>query len=46
MYEEMDKVFASVSALAEKGEPVPIQDAYYCYTVSLKITSYTRFSFV
>ncbi|OXV07329.1 hypothetical protein Egran_04906, partial [Elaphomyces granulatus] len=32
MYEEMDKVFASVSALAEKGEPVPIQDAYYCYT--------------
>ncbi|OQE24211.1 hypothetical protein PENFLA_c010G02605 [Penicillium flavigenum] len=32
MYEEMAKVFSKLSAVADKGEPVPIQDAYYCYT--------------
>ncbi|KAI1975531.1 hypothetical protein LOZ55_004632 [Ophidiomyces ophidiicola] len=32
MYEEMDKVFEKILPVIENNEPVPIQDAYYCYT--------------
>jgi cytochrome P450 len=33
MYDEIEKVFSRISKLASRGEIIPIQEAYYCYTV-------------
>ena len=35
MYEEIEKVFAKITEFAEQGKVIPIQEAYYCYTVSI-----------
>ena len=33
LYEELELLFAKISEYGDKGEEVPIQELYYCYTV-------------
>ena len=40
MYDEMDKIFTKVSAIAHRGEVVPLQEVYYCYTVCFPTQKY------
>ncbi|KAF7502392.1 hypothetical protein GJ744_005858 [Endocarpon pusillum] len=35
MYDEMDRIFTKVSAIAHRGEVVPLQEVYYCYTADV-----------
>lgn len=35
MYEELEKVMSYAMPYIERKEPLPIQDAYYCFTVSI-----------
>ena len=37
LYEELERVFDKIREYGERGEDVPIQELYYCYTVSLLI---------
>lgn len=37
LYEELELLFAKISEYNKTGEEVPIQELYYCYTVSALI---------
>ena len=34
LYEELEQVFDKIREYGDRGEDVPIQELYYCYTVS------------
>ena len=37
LYEELELLFAKISEYGNKGEEVPIQEMYYCYTVGFAV---------